>query len=238
MTLTQFWTPVKFAESNGAPPATAVKVLLEEVALVIVTSIPAEVSLTAVAGKFTVVGAMVKAGVPVPLRVMVPEAWPLIEKLVVVVNGPVVVGVNVYVKAQDAPGARVTPTQFWNPLKFTVSIGAPPATAARVWLTPDALVIVTSIPAEVSPTTVVGKVIVVGAMVKAGVPVPLRVMVPEGCPLIEKFVVVVNGPVVVGVNVYVKAQDAPGARVTPAQFWTVEKLAASNGTPPATVVRD
>ena len=56
--------------------------------------------------------------------------------------------------------------------------------------------------------------------------------------MIEKFVVVVSGPVVVGVNVYVKAQDAPGARVTPAQFWTVEKLAASNGTPPATVVRD
>ena len=43
-------------------------------AFVIVTSIPDEVSPTAVAGKFTVVGAMVKAGVPVPLSVMVPEA--------------------------------------------------------------------------------------------------------------------------------------------------------------------
>ena len=132
VTPTQFWNPVKFAESNGAPPATAVKVLLEEVALVIVTSIPAEVSPTAVAGKVTVVGAMPKMGVPVPLRVIVPEAWPLIEKFVVVVSGPMVVGVNLYVKAQDAPGARVTPTQFWTPVKFAESNGAPPATAVRV----------------------------------------------------------------------------------------------------------
>ena len=132
VTPTQFCTPVKFAESNGAPPATAVKVLLEEVALVIVTSIPAEVSPTAVAGKFSVVGAMVKAGVPVPLRVIVPEPWPLIEKFVVVVSGPMVVGVNLYVKAQDAPGARVTLTQFCTPVKFTLSNGEPPATAVRV----------------------------------------------------------------------------------------------------------
>ena len=63
-------------------------------ALVTVTSIPAAVSPTAVFGKFAVVGAMVKVGVPVPLRVMVPEAWPLIEKFVVVVSGPALVGWN------------------------------------------------------------------------------------------------------------------------------------------------
>ena len=95
MTPAQFWNPVKFAESNGAPPATAVRVCGVLARLVTVTFIPAEVSPTAVAGKVTVVGAMPKMGVPVPLRVIVPEAWPLIEKFVVVVSGPVVVGVNV-----------------------------------------------------------------------------------------------------------------------------------------------
>ena len=82
-------------------------------------------------------------------------------------------------KAQDAPGARVTPTQFWTPVKFAASKGAPPATELRVCGVLARLVTVTSIPAEVSPTAVSGKVSVVGAMVKTGVPVPLRVMVPE-----------------------------------------------------------
>ena len=83
-------------------------------------------------------------------------------------------------KAQDAPGARVTVAQFWTPVKLAASMGAPPATLVRVWLTPDVLVMVTSIPAEVSPTTVAGKVSVVGVMLKFWTPVPVRVMGPEG----------------------------------------------------------
>ena len=61
----------------------------------------------------------------------------------------------------------------------------------------------TSMPVDVVPTTVSAKVTVEGVMPNVGpvVPVPLRVMVPEAWPLIEKFVVVVSGPVVVGVNV-------------------------------------
>jgi hypothetical protein len=156
----------------------------------------------------------------------------LIEKLVVAECGPTVCGVNEYVNAHEAPAASVTPPQLCTPSKLG-SPGAPPATELSVWGDPEMFVTVTSIPADVPPTAVVGKANVVGAIENPGVAVPDREMVPELSPLIEKLVDAECGPTVCGVNEYVNAQEAPAASVTPPQLWTPSKF-ASPGAPPAT----
>lgn len=79
--------------SPGAPPLT-VNVRGADDRFVTRTSWPAEVAPTAVDGNVNDVGVIVKTSV-VPDSEIVPELWPLIEKLVVATCGPEVCGVNV-----------------------------------------------------------------------------------------------------------------------------------------------
>ncbi len=104
----QVWVTVKLG-SPGAPPTT-LSVCGADDLFVTTTSRPAEVLPTAVVGKVSEVGVIVKVSV-VPDSEIVPELWPLIVKLVVAVCGPVVWGVNEYVTLQDPPAASVTPAQ-------------------------------------------------------------------------------------------------------------------------------
>ena len=160
---------------------------------------------------------------PVPDSVMTPDPWvtrgmatgaiaterpaaaaattasEVIVKFAVVVCSPAEVGANVYVKAQLAPGASVAPAQSWAPPKWVGSAGAPPTTLS-VCDELNTLVTVSDMGGAVAPTFVSGKFSAVG-VIRNAIPVPVSVMVPEAWPLIEKFVVVVSGPVVVGVNV-------------------------------------
>jgi hypothetical protein len=101
----------------------------------------------------------------------------LTVKLVVPECGPAVCGTNEYVTLHDAPAASVTPEQACTAEKLG-SPGAPPAIATTCG--DDArLVTTTLIPAEASPTTVVGKANVVGEIEKPSVAVPDREIVPE-----------------------------------------------------------
>ncbi len=81
-----------------------------------------------------------------------------------------------YVKAHDAPGAKVTPAQFCTPEKLG-SPGAPPATVS-VCGVDELFVTTTSWPGEVPPTAVDGKVNDVGAIENVSV-VPDSEIVPE-----------------------------------------------------------
>ena len=64
--------------------------------------------------------------------------------------------------------------------------------------------------------------------------VPVSVIVPEAWALTVKLVVTVCAPAVCGTKVYVKAHDALGANVVPAQFCATPKF-GSPGAPPLTV---
>ncbi len=143
-------------------------------------------------------GVTVAVGVS-PDKAMVPELCPLIEKLVVVECGPAVCGVNTYVNEHVAPGASVAPAQSCALLKFTSPV-PPPTTEDNTCGDDARFVTTTLIGADVSPTAVVGKASVVGAIENVAVPVPDNEIVPESCPLIEKLVVVECGPAVCGTN--------------------------------------
>jgi hypothetical protein len=160
----QFVTALKLA-SPGAPPAN-VSTCGDDARLVTTTFLTADASPTTVAGNASVVGAIEKPGVAVPDSEIVPELSPLAVKLVLAECGPDVCGVNVYVTVQEAPAARVAPEQFVTPPKFA-SPGAPPAIATTC-VDADTFVTVTAIPADVPPTAVDGKAIVVPLKPKSG----------------------------------------------------------------------